>query len=670
VSFQVTANNPAFFSVQPAIDAAGVLSFTLAKDVNGVVTVDVTAIDNGASQPPNVNTSTTHRLSIVIGAVNDPPGFVLGGNISRDEDSGPFVSATPFVTKIVGAEGMNNTPPTGTDEAGQSVTLLTTNSNNALFSVQPAIDSTGRLTFTSAPDASGFVEVYVVGVDNGPSTPPNVNRSQRQVFTIELKPLNDAPFAVNDSYATSEDDLLSIAAPGVLANDRDVDLPNDTLQVVTPTSGSLTSTLGAIVVLNADGSFTYAPRGSAQLQRLTIGETVVDTFTYTIRDLAGALSNLGTVSITVTGINDNPVAVNDSFRVAAGLPTLLDVLANDTDIDSSIDVRTVEIGRIPSNGRVVVLPTGRVEYTPTAGFVGQDSFTYRFRDSLGAPSNEATVIVNSSNPPVAVDDTFTVVRNTPTVIDVLRNDFDPDQGGALDRTTLTIASGPDVGTAVILADGTIRYTPSTGFSGTATFQYFVSDTTGQPSNLARVTLNVVNSLHQNPVNKMDVNDDGFVSPIDVLFIVNDINFNGFRPLPDSFGRPPFLDVNGNGGTDALDVLEIINFINSVGSGGAGEGEASGAAALMSTQVDVEIMSQQAFVELRQREEKLTQDILHELTLAAVLEREMEFGPALPLSSRIDEEDSLADYLARLRTVGTLDDESTDLDGIFSGDAWL
>ncbi|XZE35954.1 Ig-like domain-containing protein [Pirellulaceae bacterium SH501] len=660
VTFTATASNPAFFSVQPAVDSNGVLTFTLARDVNGIVTVDIVAVDNGATGGDNVNTSSPHRLTISVGSLNDAPGFVLGPTIVYDEDLGAY--SGPFVDRIVGAEGMNSTPPTGTDEAGQSVAFEVTNSNNSLFLVQPAIDPTGRLTFTPAADAFGAVQVFVVGVDNGPSSSPNVNRSAPKTFIIDLQPLNDAPFAVNDRYTTTEDSVLTISAPGVIENDRDVDLPNDTLTVVLPT-GAVTTALGATVTLNANGSFVYDPRGAQQLQRLTVGEAAVDTFTYTIRDSSGLTSNLGTVSLTVTGINDNPVAVNDSFSIAAGQATSLNVLANDTDIDSSIDVRTIEIGRLPVNGTVTVLSTGRVEYRPNAGYVGADSFTYRFRDALGAFSNEATVTVNSSTPPVAVDDTLTIVRNRQTTINVLRNDFDPDSAGGLDPATVTIASGPDVGGALVQSNGDVVYTPPTGFTGTATFQYFVSDRTGQPSNLATVTLRVVSSLHQNPTNRFDVDDDGFVSPIDVLLIVNDINFNGTRTLPDDFGQPPYLDVNGSGGTDPLDVLDVINFINNRGSAGAG---AEGEAPALWAPIDVEILSNQRYLELaREKQANIEMEVLSlddsETGIEPVL-----YGPLAEGEGFSGE--SLEDYLA----MWIVEDDETDekVDELFSDASWL
>ncbi len=92
--------------------------------------------------------------------------------------------------------------------------------------------------------------------------------------------------------------------------------------------------------------------------------------------------------------------------------------------------------------------------------------------------------------------------------------------------------------------------------------------------------------HQNPANRFDVNDDKFVSAIDVLQVINHINQTGGGPLPINFAAPPYLDVDGNASVDPMDVLALITYINNnlipggegIGAGGGegeGEGEGSG-----------------------------------------------------------------------------------------------
>src|SRR5207253_454100 len=117
--------------------------------------------------------------------------------------------------------------------------------------------------------------------------------------SISVTPVNDAPVAVNDSYTTAEDTPLTVAAPGVLGNDTDVEGAwRTTVQVAGPSHGTLS--------LNANGSFTYTPAANYN---------GADSFTYKAND-GSADSNVATVSLTVTAVNDAPVAVNDSYTTA------------------------------------------------------------------------------------------------------------------------------------------------------------------------------------------------------------------------------------------------------------------------------------------------------------------------------------------------------------------
>src|SRR4029077_12536302 len=180
-------------------------------------------------------------------------------------------------------------------------------------------------------------------------------------FLLTVNPVNDAPVAANDAYTTNEDTPLTIAAPGVLANDTDVDL-NDTRTAVLvaasgPASGALT--------LNADGSFTYTP---------TLNFNGTDSFKYQAKDAAGALSNVATVTITVNAVNDAPVAANDAYTTNEDTPLTIaapGVLANDTDVDLN-DTRTAVLVAAsgPANGSLILNADGSLTYTPTLNFNG------------------------------------------------------------------------------------------------------------------------------------------------------------------------------------------------------------------------------------------------------------------------------------------------------------
>ena len=117
-----------------------------------------------------------------------------------------------------------------------------------------------------------------------------------------------------------------------------------------------------------------------------------DSLTYTVADNEALTSNAGTVTLTVTNVNDVPVAGDDSAVTGEDTPVLIDVIANDNDIDSAIDSSTVTIVTQPIKGSVVVHgTTGVITYTPVANFFGTDSFVYTVDDDQGATSNLATV---------------------------------------------------------------------------------------------------------------------------------------------------------------------------------------------------------------------------------------------------------------------------------------
>src|SRR5204862_283771 len=114
--------------------------------------------------------------------------------------------------------------------------------------------------------------------------------------SITITGVNDAPVAVNDSYITPEDTTLNVLATGVLANDSDVD--GDSLNAIVvspPAHGSLT--------LNTSGSFSYVPAANYNGP---------DSFTYKAND-GQADSRIATLTSPATGLNDAPVAVNDSY---------------------------------------------------------------------------------------------------------------------------------------------------------------------------------------------------------------------------------------------------------------------------------------------------------------------------------------------------------------------
>lgn len=222
-------------------------------------------------------------------------------------------------------------------------------------------------------------------------------------------------------------------------------------------------------------------------------------------------SAIGTASITVTVVNDPPVAGDDTATTFMDTAVLVDVLPNDTDADG--DTLTIVANDDTSNGTIAV-QNGKILYTPNAGYTGPDSFTYTLSDGQGG-SDVATVAVTvrpSNQAPTAADDSAATTRDTPVTIDVLANDSDPD-GDTLSLVGVGAASN---GTAVVQA-GKVVYTPNSGYIGSDTFTYTLSD--GQGATAAgSVTVAVALPPNSAPIATDDVaaTASDTVTLIDVL----------------------------------------------------------------------------------------------------------------------------------------------------------
>jgi VCBS repeat-containing protein len=214
-------------------------------------------------------------------------------------------------------------------------------------------------------------QVRLIGTQNG----NQLYQLQVSPDTLAFQSVNRAPTANPDTFTTGEDAPLNIAAPGLLSNDVDPDANTLTAVVVNqPAHGSVT--------INANGSFTYTPAANYNGP---------DSFTYRAND-GTITSEPATVNLTVTAVNDTPVAGNDTFTTpfnTALTPAAPGVLSNDTDADSGATL-TPSVVAQPQHGSVTINANGSFTYTPTTGYSGPDSFTYRVSDGT-ANSNTATV---------------------------------------------------------------------------------------------------------------------------------------------------------------------------------------------------------------------------------------------------------------------------------------
>ena len=189
--------------------------------------------------------------------------------------------------------------------------------------------------------------------------------------------------------------------------------------------------------------------------------------------------------------NQSPTVNDDTDQTTQGESTTTDVLANDNDPDG-LDPSTVKVENGPSDGSASANNNGTITYTPDDGFTGEDSYHYSVKDDEGAKSDNATVTITvnepGNQPPTANPETDNTNEDEPTTTDVLANDSDPD--GDLDLSTVQVVSDPSDGTTTVNNNGTITYTPNSGFTGDGSYKYTVKDDDGAESNEARVTIKI------------------------------------------------------------------------------------------------------------------------------------------------------------------------------------
>ena len=311
----------------------------------------------------------------------------------------PEINGAPFLAADAGASDEDTVLNAGAlgvlaNDIDPESDILTVTAFDAVSDKGAAVTVNADGSYTYDPTGSATLGALAVGENTTDTFTYTVSdgngASGTATVTITVTGVNDAPTAAADTEASDEDTILNVGASGVLANDSDP----DTTDVLTVTAFDAVSAKGAAVTVNADGSYTFDPTGSATLGALAAGENTTDNFTYTVSDGNGG-GDTATVTITVTGVNDAPTAAADTATTAVDTAVIKDVLANDSDPDTT-DTLSVSAVTQGTSGTVVDNGDGTVTYTPNAGFIGLDSFTYDISDGKGG-SDTATVSVTVGN---------------------------------------------------------------------------------------------------------------------------------------------------------------------------------------------------------------------------------------------------------------------------------
>jgi gliding motility-associated-like protein len=497
------------------VNTSGLVTFTSLASFNGATSIQYTVLDNGGTE------SNEATITITINAINDAP--------VANEDGTSTAEDTPVSLNVVSND---------TDEDG-TINVATVDLNTSTGGIQ-ATNTTAAGTFTV--NASGVVTFTPVLNFTGPATllyRVNDNEgltSNAATITITVNAANDAPVAVNDALSANED---VVATVNVVANDTDVDgTINASTVDLNTTVGGIQNTAaisGGTVSVSASGVVTFTP---------TVNFYGIATTTYTVNDNAGATSDPATITFTVNAVNDPPIANNDITGADENETVSLNVVANDLDIDGTINAATVDLNpgvpgiqtsRTVSGGTFAANTSGQVTYTPTLNFNGIVSITYTVQDNAGSASNAATitVTVNSINSdPVAANDAVTTSEDVTASLNVVTNDSDAD--GTINAATVDLntavagiqnSSTTSEGTFTVNATGMVTFTPAANFNGTASVTYTVNDNVGATSNAATITITVT-SVNDLPIANNDATATNEGTAVTVNVIANDTDVDG------------------------------------------------------------------------------------------------------------------------------------------------
>ncbi len=426
LTFQVTSS-PAHGTLS---GTAPNLTYTPAANYNGPDSFQFVVNDGTVNSSPAT-------VSITVNPVNDAP-VADAQSASTNEDTAKVITLS------------------GSDVDGDALTFQVTGSpaHGTLSGTAPNLTYTPAANY-NGPDSFQFV------VNDG-----TVNSSPAAV-SITINPVNDAPVADAQSASTQEDTAVPVTLTG-----SDVENSPLTFAVLaSPSHGTLSGSAPAL---------SYTPNTNF---------TGEDSFTFKVND--GSLDSApATVSITITPVNDAPVA--DAQAVSTSQDTPLAITLTGSDVDG--DVLAFNVETTPANGSLSGTAPNLV-YTPDPGFQGGDSFTFTASDgqASSAPAVVEITVTRLNHPPVAEDQSVSTSEDVALPVTLTGSDLDGDP------LTFEVVTAPVHGSLSGTAPD-LTYTPDPDFNGSDSFTFKINDGLSD-SNLATVSLTII------PVNDAPVAND-------------------------------------------------------------------------------------------------------------------------------------------------------------------
>ena len=493
--------NAAFNGLSPGETASDSFAYTIADEFGATATATANFIVTGVNDPPIARDD-------AFATDEDTTIFRFLFNDNGDGQDSDAETALLNVSRINGAAVSD----------GEIVALP----SGAFVRIQ--LDGTvgydPRGAFQSLAEGGTDADSFTYSIVD------ELGASATAAVTIDITGLNDAPLVFDDAFVTDEGspvtgDLFADNGAGA-----DIDVDTGALFGVVAINGApvldgdiVALASGAILTIRADGTFDYDPNGA--FDTLALGAGASDSFTYTVEDDLGAVST-ATANLTIAGVNDPPVAVNDAFSVLQGEALAGDFFADngfgpDADIDAGDVFTLTQINGAPvTDGQTVALASGAALTLAGGGgftYVQQGAFdalaegeqatevfSYTIDDGLGGVSTATAelTITGLNDAPVAVDDEFSASEDTPVSGDLLADngfggDIDPDNGALLSVTAINgaaimdgqVVALPSGARLTIRADGTFDYDPAGAFETLPAgseisddFTYTLADETG------------------------------------------------------------------------------------------------------------------------------------------------------------------------------------------------
>ncbi len=557
----------------------GVITYTPAPNFHGVDTFTYTVTDNGTTGGAAAPLSAIATITVNVAEVNDAP-IVPGISRTVIEDQSVNIDGATLLTDAFAGP---------TDErVWQSVRVTRVDTQSANGGTVAWNTTTNTIVYTPRLNFAG-VDRFVYDVvdfstdSNRPLTSP---RTTSGTVTITVTNTNDDPF-VKQTLGTrtlAEDQPASVIDLRQIFDDADLSVSNEILTFQITSNSNAT-----LVTPSVSGNqLTLLPRPNQNGQALIVveasdaaGRTVRDTLTLNVTPVNDA-------PFIVTGLADITVNKNSPIPSISLSPTHF----SDPDIANG-DFLTYRI--VSNTNSLLVTPSisgTSLNLSLLNNQFGTSIITVSATDSLGETiADEFTLTVNNVNQrPVGAPDTYRVPQGTllsvGTSNGVLVNDSDPEG----DVIRAEIVSNPSFATQFTFnPNGSFTYLHNGVSRQADSFVYRVFD--GQlRSTDVTVTINIdapPPPSHQNPSNRLDVNADGRITPIDALLVINLLNDptrpRDVRLLP---APPAYFDVDGTGLVTAGDALLVINHLNANSGGGEGEGEGELSSLLAPTVFDV------------------------------------------------------------------------------------